>query len=46
MDSRFMMTALSGTSTERNTAMSKRNDSASTPATTTGVLLPSTLLMS
>ncbi len=30
MDSRFMTTALSGTRSERNTAISSRNDSAST----------------
>ena len=30
MDSRFMMTALSGTSSERNTTISSRKDNAST----------------
>ena len=32
MESRFMITALIGTSTERNTTISSRNDSVSTAA--------------
>ena len=36
IDSRFMITALSGTSTLRNTTISRRNDSSSTSPMNTG----------
>ncbi len=34
MESRFMTAALTGTATERNTAMSNRNESSTTPPIT------------
>ena len=36
IDSRFMMTAFSGTSSDRNTTISSRNESASTAAKNNG----------
>ena len=46
IDSRFMIAALSGTTTERNTTISSRNDSRMTTAIMIGIRLPTAVAKS